>query len=191
MKYLLAFLSCCLLTTSAFAQAQTIIRERAKELRDQNNVRQGVPPPVQPGQPQAPASGAPAAPQPSPALGRLKADLAAITANSQPGLTQKSNITHALIAVALGGKPSVATASKFADEVVAAQVEKPLSAASLARFTQEIDALLNPAKYPQAKPDGIYADVQAIFQENGAKRNHAVAISDALKAAAGEARGGR
>jgi len=36
-----------LLTGNAFAQADVIIKKRAQEIRDQNNVRQGVTPPSQ------------------------------------------------------------------------------------------------------------------------------------------------
>ena len=53
---------------------------------------------------------------------------------------------------------------------------------------QELDAVLNPIKYPGAKLDGILADVQAIFQENGLQREKAVAISNHVKALAAEAR---
>jgi len=189
MKTALTLLSLSLLAASAFGQgSQVIIRERAKELRDQNNVRQGVPPPTQPGQTVTPNG--PAAPQPSPALQKLKVDLSAITANSQATATQKEKIAQDLLAVAQSAKPSLSSATKLAEKVSAAFVEKPLSATSLARFAQELDAILNPAKYPQAKPDGIFADVQAIFQENGLKRDKAVAIADDVKALAAEVRAG-
>ena len=68
----------------------------------------------------------------------------------------------------------------------AAFAEKPLPGTSRARLTQELDAVLNPAKYPQAKLDGIFADVQAIFQENGLSRLKAVAIADDVKAISAE-----
>ena len=48
-----------LLTASSFGQADVIIKKRAQEIRDQNNVRQGVTPPSQPAQPStAPATSA-------------------------------------------------------------------------------------------------------------------------------------
>jgi hypothetical protein len=46
--------------------------------------------------------------------------------------------------------------------------------------------VLNPGKYPQAKLDGIFADIQAIFQENGLGRNKAVVIADDVKAISAE-----
>jgi hypothetical protein len=187
MKYVIVLLSGCFLAANAFAAGtEAIIKQRAKELSNQNNVRQGVAPPTQPAQTPGAAASANAAQTQSPALLKLKADLASVTANSQPSAGQKEKIAQDLLAIALGGKPSAATAAKFSEEISAALAEKPLPAASLNRLVQELDAILNPGKYPQAKPDGIFADVQAIFQENGLKRNRAVAISDIVKAAAGE-----
>ncbi len=190
MKAFLAALCVTLLAGSALGGSDTIIRERAKELRNQNNVRQGVAPPTAApaANPSAPAVNAP--PPQSPALLKLKADIAAITANAQVSTVQKDKIVQDLLAVAQGAKPAPATASRFAENISAAQSEKPLSATSLTRFIQEIDAILNPAKYPQAKPDGIFADVQAIFQENGLKRAKAVDISNDVKALAGEVKRG-
>ncbi len=189
MKTLAVGLSVLLLAGSVFGAADTIIRQRARELSNQNNVRQGVTPPTQA---QTPQPGAPATTPPpqSPALLKLKADIAAIKANAQVAAPDKQKITQDLLAVAQGGKPSAATAAKFSEAVTLSQSEKPLSEASLARLTQELDAILNPGKYPQAKPDGIFADVQAIFQDNGLKRNKAVEISEAVKAMAAEVRAG-
>lgn len=189
MKTSFALLACgCLITASAFGGSETIIRERAKELRNQNNVRQGVAPPTA-----APAAvpGAPspgATPAQSPAITRLQTDLGGIQMNSVPTPLQKQKLAQGAIAVAEGTKPSLATATKWAEDVSAALAEKPLSPTSRARLVQEIDALLNPAKYPQAKPDGIYADIQAIFQDNGLKRAKAVTIADDVRAMATEAR---
>lgn len=187
MKTKLALVGCAaLFVASAFGGSETIIRERAKELRNQNNVRQGVASPS--GTPQAGVAAAPMAPVASPAVSRLQSDLAALQANVAATPAQKQKLAQDLIAVAQGSKPSLATASKWAEDIAAASFEKPLSATSRARLVQELDALLNPGKYPQAKPDGIYADIQAIFQENGLKRNKAVEIADDVKAVAAEAR---
>jgi hypothetical protein len=168
------------------AGPETIVRERAKELRDQNNVRQGVPPPTQP-QPATPGTAA-TMPQPSPALGTFQIDLGAIKA--EPTVDQKQKLTADILTVAQGAKPSAATAGKFAEAVAAAVAEKQLPPDRRARLAQEMDAVLNPGKYPQAKLDGIFNDVQAIFQDNGLHRTKAVAISDALKAMSTEVRNG-
>jgi hypothetical protein len=164
-----------------------IIKQHAKEIRDQNNVRQGVAPPTQapqPGGTQAPA------PAPSPGVGKLKTDLAAIKAGSTVTEEQKQQLTRDIMEVAQTAKPASATARKLANDLADAFIEKPLSATSLSRFVQELDAVFNPGKFPQAKPEGIFADVQAIFQEGGEVRRKAVTISDGVKAVAGEIKGG-
>jgi hypothetical protein len=179
-----------LLPAIATAGPESIIKQRAKELNNQNNVRQGVPPPTQPTQPAA-TPGAPAAPTISPALTRFQSDLAAITANSAVTPETKQKLAQELLAGAQGTKPSAPTASKLAEDIAAACAEKPLSFDSRARLVRELDAVLNPGKYPQAKLDGIFADIQAIFQANGLNRTKAEAISQGVKSLASEARGAR
>ncbi len=179
-----------LLAGVALAGPQEIIKQRAKELSNQNNVRQGVAPPTQAATPVAQNPGA-AAPVASPALTRLQADLAAIKAGTPVTAAQTQRLTQDLLAVAQGGKPTT-TAPKLAEDLANAFAERPLSAASRARLVQELDAVLNPAKYPTAKMDGIFADVQAIFQERednpmaSQSRQKAQAIADNVKAMARE-----
>lgn len=170
-----------LLASSALAGPDYIIKQRAKELSNENNVRQGVAPPTQPTQP-TPTPSQPAAPTLTPALAGFQTGLGTITAGAQVSAEQKQRLSQQIVASALGAKPSLATASKFTEQVTAASAEKPLSATSRARLVQELDAVLNPGKYPQAKLDGIFSDVQAIFQENGLNRMKAVALADSVKA---------
>ncbi len=173
-----------LIAAGAFAQgSDIIIRERAKELRNQNNVRQGVPPPTQPAQPTQPNAASTPAPQPQ-SLVQLQTDLAAIKTDSPVTAQQKQKLAGDLIAAAQGAKPSAAAVTKLAEDLSAAFATKPLSAAARARLAQELDAVLNPGKYPQANMPGIFADIQAVFQENGLERKRAVAIADDVKALA-------
>jgi hypothetical protein len=182
MRITFAFLgTIALASVWAHADPSVIIRERAKELRDQNNVRQGVASPTQPVQP-AVAPNAPLGPTLSPALVRFNTDLVAIPVDAAVTDDQKQKLAQELVGAAQGPKPPYALALKLATDVSAAFAEKPLSASSRARFVQELDAVLNPNKYPQAKLDGILRDVQAIFQENGLARMKAMAIADDVKA---------
>jgi hypothetical protein len=191
MKPSLVLAAAALLTAaSALAGPEPIIKQRAKELSNQNNVRQGVTPPSQPANPPQGAP-TPAAPRLSPTLAKFQSDLAAITAGSTVTAEQKQLLASNLVAAAQAAKPSPEAAAKFVDGVTAAAVEKPLSTASRTRLVQELDAVLNPGKYPQAKLDGIFNDIQAIFQDNGLARAKAVAISDDVKAISAEiAKGG-
>jgi len=163
------------ISASGFAQSDQIIKRHAKEQVQQNNVRQGVPPPTQP----PPSASAPAAPPPS--LPVVKADLAAIKVGATINADQKQKLANDIIAGAQGTKPTQAAALKLAAELANAFSMKPLSSASLGRFIQELDAVMNPSKFPQAKMDAIYTDMQAIFQDNGSDRKQAVAIVEATK----------
>jgi hypothetical protein len=178
-----------LISTIAYADPGVIIRERAKELRDQNNVRQGVEAPTQPNQPASNAA-APVGPTISPGLLRFNTEINSIRADSTVAPDQQQKLAQELVAGAQGPRPSLTTASKLAVDVSAAFAEKPLSASSRARFVQELDAVLNPSKYPQAKLEGILRDIQAIFQENGLARVKAVAIANHVKDLADEIRKG-
>src|SRR5258708_31821712 len=179
MKTFLALFTVLALTlASAVAGPETIIKQRAKELSDQNNVRQGVAPPTQ-----APlTSTAPAPPALSPSLFRFQPELGNLTIGISVTPDQKQKMVQQLVAAPQGVKPSTKSLAKLADDLAAAFAEKPLSATSRARLVQELDAVLNPSKYPQAKLDGIFTDIQAIFQDNGLSRNKAVIIADDVKA---------
>jgi len=83
-----------LLTANAFAQADVIIKKRAQEIRDQNNVRQGVTPPSQPAQPATtPATSATPTPIQQ-SVAKLRTDLTAIKANAKVTAEQKQQITR-------------------------------------------------------------------------------------------------
>ncbi len=167
-----------LLGTSAFAGPETIIKQRAKELSNQNNVRQGVAPPSQP----AVGPSVPAPPTVTPVLVSFQTELATLNIGTPATPEQKQRLTQSLLLAPQGAKPSRALLAKLTEDLSAAFAEKPLSAPSRARLVQELDAVLNPAKYPQAKAEGIFKDIQAIFQDNGLSRNKAVVISEDVKA---------
>jgi len=167
-----------LFSVNALAGPETIIKERAKELSNQNNVRQGVAPPTQP----ALAPNAPAPPTLTPALTRFQTELAGLATGTPATPDQKQKLTQDLLLTPQGAKPSRALLARLTEDLSAAFNEKPLSAASRARLVQELDAVLNPGKYPQAKLDGIFKDIQAIFQDNGLSRSKAVAIAEDVKA---------
>ena len=175
---------------SAFAGPDVIILQRARELRDQNDVQQGVTPPGQPTQPVQPATtpGTSASPTPiQQSNAKLRADLTAIKANSPASAAQKQKIATDLIAVAHGAnKPSQPTAANLANSLAAAFSEKPLADRDCSRLLSDLAAVLNPAKIQAAQMQAIYADIQAIFQANGMARKEAVKIVDQVKAIAAE-----
>src|SRR6185503_5924339 len=106
--FLTGLFSVLLFADAVFGQSsEVIIKQRAKELSNQNNVRQGVAPPAQP--PGAPAA-TPVTQAQNPALTKLQTDLAAIQAGSIPTAEQKQKIATDIIAASQGTKPSAAAA---------------------------------------------------------------------------------
>lgn len=176
-----------LLAGSAFGQADVIIKKHAQEIRDQNNVRQGVRPPSQSIQPATtPATSASPTPVQQ-SVAKLRADFSAIKGQTKVTAEQKQQITKDLIGLAHGpNKPSQATASKLADSLTAAMAEKSLADKDLSRLLSDLAAVLNPAGIQPAQMQNVYADIQAIFQVNGMARKEAVSIVDQVKAVGAE-----
>lgn len=187
MKSLIVALALLTGAGTVVAGSMEIIRQRAKDMRNQNNAQQGVP---GYGQPVArPVTPVPAAPSLENMAG-VRADLAAIKKGTELTAEQKQKLGQHLAAAVQGGtKPSAASLDKLAADLSAAFVESPLPSASQGRLVQELDAVLNPAKYPQAKLEGILADIQNTFQGNGLAQRQAVLLVEQLKTVAAEARG--
>jgi hypothetical protein len=185
MKTSLALICAALLSVNAFADSSVIIKQRAKELSNENNVQQGVPPPSQP-------QSTPAAKQPTVAtplqvcIAHLRTDLAALKPDPAPTAAQKQQLTQHLIDTAQHAKPSPQTAGKLATDISTALAQNPMSGTDRDRLLSDINAALNPEKYQPDQLANIYADAQAIFQVAGVKRTAAAAIGDDLKAIAAE-----
>ena len=181
-----------LVAGSVFAGPDVIIKQRAKEIRDQNNVRQGVTSPGQeasPSQPSAPSASSAPSPVLQQSLAKVRADLAAFKPNSPVTPQQKLQLKNDLLASAQGaGKPSSATISVLADSLSAAFTQSAFPDKDRDRLVSRLAAVLNPANIQSAQMDAIYADVQAIFQANGLTRKDAVKIVDQVKAVGAETR---
>jgi len=168
---------------SVLGGPETIVRERAKELSNQNNVRQGVAPPAQSPTPAtAPGTPVPQAPPPkSAAVLQFETDIGAIKANDPVSPAIKQKLATDISAIAEATKPSPTASAKLAEDLATAASAKPLDPKYRSRLAMELDAILNPAKYPKSNPSGIFADIQATFQANCSDRKQAVAISDDVK----------
>jgi hypothetical protein len=170
------------------AGPEQIIKQRAKDLRDQNNARQGVQPTAPaPVQPQRPASPAPATPSPAQqSLMRFQASLGEIKAGAVLDEALKQKLARELSGAAQYKKPSAANLDRFVTALFNALAAKPLSATSRTRLVQDIDAVLNPAKYPQAKMPAIYDDVQSILKTAGVPVTRVAEVNAALRALGAE-----
>jgi hypothetical protein len=188
MKRALVLVGAALLVAgSARGQADVIIKKRAQEIREQNNVRQGVAPPSQPVQ-LATTPTTSAAPTPvQQSVARLRTDLTTLKGQTKVTAEQKQLITKDLIALAHGAnRPSQSTAANLADSLSAALAEKPLPDKDLGRLLSDLAAVLNPARIQAAQMQAVHADIQAIFQANGMARKDAARIVDQVKAVGAE-----
>ena len=122
----------------AFGGSEQIIKQKAKDLRDQNNAQQGVAPPTHstaPPSASAPAQAAPAQPltPQQQAMSRLVKSLTAIRPESKVTPELKSELTSSLVAVAQG-------------------TPKPSSQAAI-RLSEDLAVRQEPKAHPKAHPD--------------------------------------
>src|ERR1017187_8419579 len=87
-----------LMAGSVFAGPDAIIKQRALEIRDQNNVRQGVTPPSQPAHPAPPPDMIYPRTPIQQSVSKLRADLTAIKANTPAPAGQKQQLPNDLFA---------------------------------------------------------------------------------------------
>ncbi len=188
MKTLFLFsLAIVLSAVSALAQGAqgVIIKQRAKEVVNQSNVRQGVPTPAQPVRP---ASAAPATANPKlQNISLLQTDLAAIQGKPDASAALKQRFARNLLAASPGPvKPSGATVMTLVDNLAGLLPTSPLEAAERARLAQDLNALFDSANIPGTRVDAILADVQAILQVSGARRQAALSVVSDLRTTVAE-----
>jgi hypothetical protein len=167
--------------------AANIIKQRATELRDQNNVQQGVASPAPPANPATATR--PLTPHEK-ALVRLKNDLSAIKPDAPATAATKVQLAKDLLAVAEGAhKPTPATANKLAESLASGLSGKLLATPlTYGRLTVDLNAILNPEKLPETQLAKIVADIQAVFQANTLDRKPGLAVANNAKALADEVR---
>jgi hypothetical protein len=180
------------ITQQSFGQgAQAdMIKRRAKETVNQNNVRQGVPPPA----PLTPHPVAPPAPGAAPvvtqaaSIAKLNGDISAFKANAPATDAQKQQFTISLAQAARGTKPSLGTVKKFVDSMTAALATATLATEHQRRLAQNLDAVMNSRTLTQLQFDKTIDDVQAILEVGTVKRSTAVSVAADLKAVGAEIR---
>jgi hypothetical protein len=196
MKTRIALLVMALATLSAWGQGAqgSQIKQRAKETVNQNNVRQGVPPPSSqsPPRPAAPAPANPSAPGPTvsqtQSIANLKGDLVQFKTGGTATAAQKQQFIKNLALAARGTKPSLPTVTAFVDALTAGLAEATLTSEQQGRLAQNLEAVLNSKRLPASQFDAIIEDVQAILQVGSMKRATAINIAKGLKAVGLEVR---
>lgn len=191
--FLAASLILGLLAPAAFGQgAQAdMVKRRAKEVSNQNNVRQGVPPPAQTQPPTAvparPPAGSNVVTQ-AQSLAKLKTDLAGFKLGTVATAEQKQQFTVDLARAARGTKPTLATVKKFVDSLTAALATATLAPEQQDRLAQNLDGVFNAKSFSATQFTQTIADVQAILEVGAVKRATAVSVAADLKAVGTEVR---
>ncbi|MFM2081902.1 MAG: hypothetical protein RL380_593 [Verrucomicrobiota bacterium] len=181
--FLLALL--CVTTRLHAGDPATMIKQKAKDIANNNNAQQGVPPPVRPG------NTPPAMPAPTPltpeqrALVQLIADLDGSRATVLTNYADKlwddlRAISHTT------PKPTGTTYTKISNQLAAALVGKPANPQRL-RLAKNLETLLNNPP-PAVSPDDVIADCLTILKKSGADETAANALATELKAAVAEVR---
>jgi hypothetical protein len=169
------------------AGSEAIIKQKAKDIRDQNNTRQGVPPAPSPARSATPQTytPVPAAPAgPSAAQKRLETNLAALTAGAAVSEAQKKALADDLAALAQGPKPGEAAVLRLAAELAAGFAEKPLTSTRRGRLVTTLNQVFNSRKVSAAQLDEYLSDIRFLFQAEGLPREKASKISEAARAVA-------
>ena len=172
-----------LLAQSGLGQGSAvIIKQRARELSNQNNVRQGVASPapaVQTGAAaDADAPARPLTPQEK-ILARIQSDLSAMKPGSSPTTGQRLQLGKDLMAAVQGSaKPSQTAANHLALDLASTLEDKLLATVTVKRLVQDLNAVLNPSTVDSTQLTAVIADVQAIFQADGVERKEAVTIAN-------------
>lgn len=187
MKTILLFSLAIVLTAlSAWAQGAqgVIVKQRAKEVVNQNNVRQGVPTPAQPTRPAA-AAATPNPKQQNIAL--LQSDVAALQAKADVAAAVKQRFAKNLLAATQGSsKPTGATVTTLVDNLARVLPASPLEVAERARLAQNLNALFDSSSLPAARVEAILADVQATLQVSGVRRQDALSVVADLRSVVAE-----
>ena len=141
MKTILALtLLGALFTEQGFGQcAQAdMVKRRAKETVNQNNVRQGVPPPQAPPRPAPPVQPGATAPVVTQAhsIAKLTSDLAGFKTSTTATAEQKQQFTIDLAQSARGRKPSLGTVKTFVDSLTTALTGATLTPEHQGRLAQ-------------------------------------------------------
>lgn len=177
------------ITPAAFGQYGQAIN-RAKQVSNENNVRQGVPSPAQT-QPVAPPQTGVAPSNTvtqAQSLAALQSNLTSFKTGTAVTDAQKQQFTITLAKTARGNKPSLGTVKKFVDSLTGALSGASLTDEQRTRLAADIDAVLNSRGIASNTFDKIIADTEAILRVGLVKGQIATSVAADLKAIGAEVR---
>jgi len=180
-----------LVTATAHAGPESLVKQRAKDVRDQNDARQGIPaapPPAQPAGPQASEASRPTAAKRS-AAAKLKSDLTAWQTQKPVKAEARQEFASDLQSAVRGSKsPSTSSLKKFSESLAEALGGKNLGSADLSKLVENINLALNSASLSEERTGEIAAAVQAVLENAGVGGSAATTPVTDLKAVMDELR---
>ena len=183
-----AFLALSILQAASTAPAQSdmIIKQRARNLGNADNAQQETPPAGSPGAPPA----APPAPPPSPAeqeikrnVDKLETDLTAIKAGVDVSNDQKQTLQNDLNTLARGSvKPSKAALVKVTDDASAALSATNISPRERGQLAQAVNVVVNSSMTTPAQAQSFVVVAETALRSGGVDDTGVQTVSDDLKA---------
>jgi len=173
---------------SAWAGPEQIIKQRAKDIRDQNNAQQGVP--AASAKPVAgPASTAIAAVPAQPPLAQMNSEILTLKTNTAVTAAQIQQFARSLAAAVQGAtKPTDGSLQKLSKDLLSALSEKPLNSNLRARLLQNLMAVLNGPGLTAGQVKNIVADIQGVLQMGGTSADRAKVVADDAQVISAEIR---
>jgi len=190
-RFILIALASGLIAGNAAASA-ILVKEKAKQLRDQNNQQQGIPPPGAPGYPAAPSATPPSGAQGiSPAqqqlIDKLQADLGAIKPGATVAAEQKEQLQNDCSALAKGvSRPSKPVLAKLAADLSTALSGKSVSAKEQAQLARAVNVVVNSANLSAAQVQTYINAAQSALKASGIAEQDAGNVVTDLKAIVAE-----
>lgn len=166
------------------AGPETLVKQKAKDLRDQNNASQGVPPasPSTP-PPATPAVAKPATPAKPTPVARIKNDIAAWQREKTVSAEAKKTFSQDVLSAVRGSKsPTSASVDQFAGKLTAAVAGKTIGATELSRLAQNINLAVNSASLPDDRTEEIASQVQSDLEKSGVTAGDASGVANSLRA---------
>jgi hypothetical protein len=188
MKAWVSILISAALLQAAIAGPEHIIKQRAKDVRDQNNTQQGVPSaparvsstPVQTAVRVAPSQ---------PPLAQLNSQILNLKTNVPVTAAQIQQFAGSLAAAAQGAsRPSSATLQKLSKDLLGSLSEKPLNANLRTRLVQNLLAVLNGSTLTAPQANNIIGDIQGVLQMGGTPAEKATVIAEDVRSVSAQVR---
>jgi hypothetical protein len=170
------------------------ITKRARDVVNQNNVRQGVAQPSRPpGAPPASQSGQKAATGSvqthQQSVTAIRAEIASILGSTQLSQEKVQEFSACLKRAARGPKrPSPVAIDKLAGNIATNLSAQTLGSSEQSRLAEDLEAIVNASNMSQLQADAYVADVQAILEVAGVKRTVAVSTAGDVKTVLSELR---